>query len=275
VKNTNPDNNSGNSFPPEPSMVDGKSAWRRFLPVGVLVFGLVVILALMWRYDIRLDEKFWIRMADHHDIVEDWTRQNFLIAVLGFMVIYTLAVAFSVPGAVFLTLAGGVIFGWLGVLIVVISATLGALLVFLVARGAMADVFQRSGSSFLVKLQGGFDRSPFFWLLALRLMPVAPFWVVNIIPAMLGMRVVPYVLATLIGIIPGSLVFVYTGIGFSEVLADGVVPNLSVLSDNRIFGPILALSLLAVIPALIRSLRPAKEPGKELAKEPAKEKENT
>jgi len=263
VKRINPDNNSssnsGGGLSPETDMAKGKSAWQRFLPVGVLVFGLVVILALMWRYDIRLDERFWISMADHHDLVEDWTRQNVVIAILGFMVIYTLAVAFSVPGAVFLTLAGGVIFGWLGAVLVVVSATLGALLVFLVARGAMADVFQRSGSSFLEKLQGGFDRSPFFWLLALRLMPVAPFWVVNIIPAMLGMRVVPYVLATFIGIIPGSLVFIYTGIGFSEVLADGVVPNASVLSDNRIFGPILALSLLAVIPALIRSRRPTKE----------------
>ncbi len=258
MKNTTSKQSDHKPTPPS-DPASGKSAWRRFLPVGVLIFGLVVILALMWRYDIRLDERFWVRMADHHDLVEDWVSRHVLIAILGFMVIYTLAVAFSVPGAVFLTLAGGVIFGWLGVLIVVVSATLGALLVFLVARGAMADVFQRSGSSFLEKLQGGFDRSPFFWLLALRLMPVAPFWVVNIIPAILGMRVVPYLLATFIGIIPGSLVFVYTGIGFSDVLADGVVPDLSVLSDKRIFGPILALSILAVIPALVRSRQSAKQ----------------
>lgn len=246
MKNRNPDNNA-------------RSSWRRFLPLAVLVVGLVAILAVMWRYDIRLDEKFWIRMADHHDWIEDWTRRHFLFAIIIFMVIYTLAVAFSVPGAVFLTLAGGVIFGWFGVVVVVVSATLGALLVFLAARGALADFFRRSGSSFLEKLQGGFDRSPFFWLLALRLMPVAPFWVVNIIPAMLGMRVVPYLLATFIGIIPGSVVFVFTGIGFSDLLADGKVPDVSVLSDYRFFGPILALSILAVIPALIRSRRPTHE----------------
>ena len=84
-------------------------------------------------------------------------------------------------------------------------------------------------------------------------MPVAPFWVVNIIPAMLGMRVVPYILATFFGIIPGSAVFVYTGIGFSDVLVTGEAPDLSVLSDPSLLGPILALSVLALIPAIIRS----------------------
>ena len=131
------------------------------------------------------------------------------------------------------------------------SASLGDLLVFLAARGACASFFQASGSRFINRLKNGFDKSPFFWLLALRLMPVAPFWVVNIIPAMLGMRVFPYLMATVIGIIPGSAIFVYTGIGFGELMTRGQTPDLAILSDQHFIGPILALSLLAVIPAIV------------------------
>ena len=231
------------------------ASWKQFIPLLVLGAGLCLILSVMWYYDIRLDQQFWVNIAARYDILTQWIEQLYLMMSIAFIAGYTIAVAFSVPGAVFLTLLGGALFGWMAVIMVVFSASLGALLVFLAARGACASFFQASGSRFINRLKNGFDKSPFFWLLALRLMPVAPFWVVNIIPAMLGMRVFPYLMATVIGIIPGSAVFVYTGIGFGELMTRGQTPDLAILSDQHFIGPILALSLLAVIPAIVKSRR--------------------
>ena len=242
-----------------------KKQWQKFIPLLVLVAGLGGILWLMRSYGIAFDDGFWLRLANNYQAITGWIATNLFLASLGFFAMYTIAVAFSLPGALFLTLTAGALFGWLAGVIVVTAATSGALIVFLAARGALADLLTRSSSTFVSRLKAGFDRSPFFWLLALRLMPVAPFWVVNIIPAVLGMRAVPYTLATMFGIIPGSLVFVYTGIGFSEILAQGRAPDVSNLTDHRILGPILALSLLALIPAIVRSWRGNKKTDKSKA----------
>ena len=236
-----------------------QKTWRKFIPLLILVAGLAAILYGMRAYGISFDDAFWLRLANNYQAITGWIGDNLALASLGFFAIYAAAVAFSVPGALFLTLSAGALFGWLAGVIVVLAATTGALVVFLAARGALADLLTRSSSGFVTRLKAGFDRSPFFWLLALRLMPIAPFWVVNIIPAVLGMRALPYALATLLGIVPGSLVFVYTGIGFAEILAQGRAPDVSNLTDHRILGPIVALSLLALIPAIVRSLRAGKK----------------
>ena len=232
-----------------------KKTWQRFIPLLVLAGGLVAILYGLDAYGISFDAQFWVRLADNYQAISDWIAGNVVLASLGFFALYTVAVAFSVPGALFLTLTAGALFGWLAGVIVISAATCGATVVFLAARGALADVLARSSSAFIGKVKAGFDTSPFFWLLALRLMPVAPFWAVNIIPGLLGMRLLPYAGATALGIIPGSMVYVYAGIGFAEILAQGRAPDISNLTDHRIFGPLLALSLLALLPAIVRTIQ--------------------
>jgi len=243
--------NQAQNNSPDIDIPDTPKTWKRFVPLFVLVAGLGLILSVMQIYDIDI----WDSMAAQYGTLSQWIMQHVLVMIIGFITIYTLAVAFSVPGAVFLTLMGGALFGWIAVIMVVFSASLGALMVFLAARGALATFFQASGSRFINRLKHGFDRSPFYWLLALRMMPIAPFWVVNIIPAMLGMRVMPYMLATVIGIIPGSAVYVYVGIGFGDFIAAGETPNLAVLSEPRYIGPLLALSALALIPPILKTIR--------------------
>ena len=87
---------------------------KRFVPAAILIVGMLALLAIMRHYDIRLDESFWQRLATHHALLQSWIEQYFLLTALGFVLLYALAVAFSLPGALFLTLAGGAIFGWLG-----------------------------------------------------------------------------------------------------------------------------------------------------------------
>jgi uncharacterized membrane protein YdjX (TVP38/TMEM64 family) len=124
------------------------------------------------------------------------------------------------------------------------------LILFLAARGAFADTLTKRAGPFMAKLSKGFNEQPFFWLLALRLIPLAPFWAVNIAPACLGMRTGPYVLATLIGIAPGTTVYVAVGSGFDAVLSAGKAPDLSTLGDIRIIAPLVGLGVLALIPII-------------------------
>ena len=129
-----------------------------------------------------------------------------MLAVVLFVLAYALVVAFSLPIAIIITPVGGFLFGvWLGALLSVIGATLGSVAVFLAARTAFYDLFHARAGAALARLEDGFRRDSFSYLLFLRLVPVFPFWLVNIVPALLGMTLGPYTLATLIGIIPGGV----------------------------------------------------------------------
>jgi len=178
--------------------------------------------------------------------------ENLILAVVMFFFLYVIVVAFSLPIATLLTLTGGAVLGYLAAPIIIVAATLGALILFLVARGAFANTLSKRAGPFMTKLSKGFHEQPFFWLLALRLIPLAPFWAVNIAPALLGMRTSQYILATLIGIAPGTTVYVAVGRGFDAVLSAGKAPDLSTLGDIRIIVPLVGLGVLALIPILVQ-----------------------
>lgn len=237
---------------PNPDRSLGK--FRKILPLAVLVAGLGLFFAL------GLDEKVsftWLA-SNYADIKASVASQR-LIAWVVFFLLYTVAVAFSLPIASLLTLAGGAVLGWPGFVLVVTAATLGAFILFLAARGAFAEALARKAGPFMTKINDGFNTSPFFWLLALRLIPAFPFWAVNIAPALLGMKTRDYLLATALGIAPGSFVYIWVGRGFDTVLARGEVPDISILADPAILLPLAALGGLALVPVLIQSLRRRKE----------------
>lgn len=167
------------------------------------------------------------------------------------MMLYILAVAASIPGAVFLTLAGGFLFGVLwGVLLVVISATLGATLLFFAVRTALGEWLAKKASGWISRMRQGFQHNAFSYLLTLRLIPLFPFWVVNIVPALLSVSAKTFISATFIGIIPGSTVYVLVGNGLSQVFASNQTPNLGIIFEPKVLGPLLALAALSLIPAL-------------------------
>lgn len=167
------------------------------------------------------------------------------------MMLYILAVAISIPGAVFLTLAGGFLFGVLwGVLLVVISATLGATLLFFAVRTALGEWLSKKASGWISRMRQGFQHNAFSYLLTLRLIPLFPFWVVNIVPALLNVSAKTFISATFIGIIPGSTVYVLVGNGLSQVFASNQTPNLGIIFEPRVLGPLLALAALSLIHAL-------------------------
>ena len=182
-----------------------------------------------------------------------WSKQHIIFVVLGFIGIYTICVACSIPGAIFLTLTSGFLFGpWLGTVCVVISATLGAFIVFLAVELALRDWVAKKATLWLNVMRQGFQRNAFPYLLFLRLVPLFPFWLVNIVPALLGISKRTFVIATFIGIIPGSFVYVLVGNGLGHVFDTNQTPNLNIITDPRVSIPLLALGLLALTPTVYK-----------------------
>lgn len=197
----------------------------------------------------------WHSIAQNYAIITGFANSNLAIAALGFAGLYLLAVAFSLPVALFLTLTGGAVFGWLAVPLILMGATLGAGIVFIAARTIFADLALAQARPFIARLEAGFSANAFSYLLALRLIPVAPFWVMNIVPAFSRMSLGSFLAATFIGISPPTTVFVSVGRGLDHVLAAGRTPDLQVLASPTILGPLAALGLVALLPVLWRRLR--------------------
>jgi len=216
----------------------------RLIPVAVLLLGLLLFFALGWHHYLSFS-----MLKTHHQALVSWARTHAVLAVLSFMTIYIITVAFSFPGATVLTLSAGFLFGvvW-GALWVVIAATFGACVVFLAARYAFADYLSEKAGPWLKKFERGFQDNALSYLLFLRLLPVFPFWLVNIVPGLLNVRFAVYAFSTLIGIIPGSLVYVAVGNGLSSVFERNEAPNLAIVFEPQILIPLILLAALSIMP---------------------------
>ena len=222
---------------------------KRLLPF-FLLFGLVLFFLFGGYRFLSFSQ-----LAENYTSLKAFVDEQLVIALLIFGATYTLTVALSLPIASLLTITGGALLGWAGAAVVICAATIGATIVFIAARTIFNEFFINRSRGFIAKLETGFQENAFSYLLALRLIPAAPFWVVNIIPAMLGMRLNQYVLATFIGITPGTLIYVWVARGFDSLLSRGQSPDFFALSEPAVVMPLLALGLFSLIPALWRRFR--------------------
>jgi uncharacterized membrane protein YdjX (TVP38/TMEM64 family) len=179
---------------------------------------------------------------------------NLLLAALAYLGIYIAAVAFSLPGATFLTLAGGFLFGAAGgTALTVVGATIGATLVFLFAQRLFgADALDRLGPRARA-LGEGIRRNAASYLLVLRLVPLFPFFLVNLVPAFVGVRLATYVVTTAFGILPGTAVFSLAGAGLGEVLAMGGAFDPRAVLTPQILGALLGLAALSLAAIPLKS----------------------
>ena len=200
-------------------------------------------------------------LATNYSVITAFVANNQLASWLVFMLLYAVVVALSLPAASLLTLAGGAVLGWIAIPLIIIGASAGACAVFIAAKTIFASLFAKRSAGFISRLEAGFKKDAFSYLLALRLIPAAPFWVVNIVPALLGMRLLPFFIATFIGIAPGTSVYVAVGRGFDKALAHGEVPDLSTLQDPYIIAPLVALGLLSLMPVVVKRLKRAQKNG--------------
>lgn len=226
---------------------DRKSPWR-FAPVALIV----LCFAAVFVFDLDRYLTFEA-LRENRQWLADAVAQNHVLTALVFILVYAAAVAVSVPGASLLTLLGGFLFGAvLGTAYVVLAATLGAVGIFLAARTAFSDILRAKAGPWLNKLQAGFAENELSYLLFLRLVPAFPFFIVNIVPAFLGVSLRTYTLATLIGIVPGTAVYAIFGAGLGEILASDAELSLSgILSPELVIGMV-GLAVLALVPVLVR-----------------------
>ena len=201
-------------------------------------------------------ELSWGSLARHQATLLGAVGANPLLAGASYVAVYALLVALSVPEGAVVTAAGGLLFGTLvGGALAVVGATIGAVILFLVARTAFAEVMARRARGLIERIRPRLQRDGFSYLLALRLVPAVPFWLVNLGAALCGMRLFPYATATALGIIPATFVFAWIGEGLGSVLAAGGKPDLTLIFSARILGPLLALAALALMPVWARRFR--------------------
>ena len=226
----------------------------RFLPIAVLVAGLVVYFAVgvdhTWGFE---------TLRTHRGDIVNWVEGNWELAALVFVLGYIVMVAFSLPGATFATMFGGFVFGTAPtVVFVVISATIGAVILFMAARTAFADVLRAKAGPSLARMEQGFRNNALNYLLFLRLVPVFPFFLVNLVPAFLDVPLRTYVIGTFLGIIPGTILYASLGGGIGELLDAGETPDLHIILEPRFLLPLLAFGVLALVPVLYKAIKSRK-----------------
>lgn len=220
----------------------------KILPLLILLIGL----ALFFYFHLYQYLTF-AELQKHRNILHLWTTQHHILAPLIFIATYIIAVAISIPGAVILSLIGGFLFGIiLGTFYVIISATIGATIIFLAARSAFHALFLAKATPWLEKMEKGFQKNALQYLLFLRLVPLFPFWLVNIVPALLNVRLRTYMIATFFGIIPGVLVYVSVGNGLDTLFQTGQTPDLGIIFKPAILLPLLGLAILSLIPVIFK-----------------------
>lgn len=244
------------------------STAKRWLPVAVIA-GLMAV-----AYGLGLHEQISLQsIAANRAELRRYMADNWLLALLIYGLVYACAVALSIPGATLLTIMGGLLFGWLtGAIAAIMAATAGATIIFLAARTPLEAALSRKAGGIVSKLQEGFARDAFNYLLFLRLTPVFPFWLVNIAAALAQVRLKTFVGATIIGIIPAGLAFSFVGSGLDSLIDSQqlaydaclaqtpATPCSFDLSASRIITPqillaLAALGVAALIPVLAKRLR--------------------
>lgn len=217
------------------------------------VLPLLIVIALTAAGSVLLRGLGWDSLARHQSQLTDWVATNPVESAALFVLAYVLTAAFSLPQGALLTVTGGFLFGTvLGCALTVTSATIGASILLVVVRSAFAQTLGRNRHRIPAQVQARLTRDGFSYLLALRLVPLFPFWVVNLAAAVAGIRIAVFAPATLLGIVPASFVMSSIGSGIGSILAEGRTPDLSILFSARILLPLLGLACLSLLPILLR-----------------------
>lgn len=253
-------------------MARGAGNWlKRLWPLMLLVAVGGFVIAMGWHRYLTLEH-----LADNRESLRQLIQGNLLLALAAFIAIYAAVVALSVPGGAVMTIAGGFLFGWLaGGIASVIAATIGATVIYLVAKSTLRDFLTARAGPRLTRFAEGFREDAFSYLLFLRLVPIFPFWLVNLAPGLLGVSFPTYVLTTSLGILPGTFAFSLAGNGLDSVIGAqqaahqsclakageggqelcpyGLEP--SALLTPELIGALVALGLVALIPVAVKWLR--------------------
>ena len=224
---------------------------KRWLPAAMLLTGMVLFFVLDLGRFLSFD-----LLQEHRHTLLDQVAEHALLAAIAFIGLYIVVVAFSLPGGAVMTVSGGFLFGaLLATIYTVVAATIGATLLFLIARTSLGEALKAKAGPWLDRMQGGFNENAMSYLLVLRLIPLFPFWLVNLAPAFLGVQLRTYVIATLFGIVPGTFVFSLVGAGLGSVFDAGESFTLQGVLTGEIIGALVGLALLSLVPVIYKRFK--------------------
>ena len=230
-----------------------KSPFARYAPLVA-----IVLVAIIGAFSLR-DYLSFEQLAANQDNLTAWRDNNYLLASMVFIAIYVLIVAFSLPGAAIASLTGGFLFGLFpGALYNILAATIGATAIFTAARmgfGEALSAKMEASQGAVKKIKDGLRENEVSYLLIMRLVPAVPFFVANLVPALVGVNLRRFIWTTFVGIIPGGIVYTWVGAGLGEVFASGETPNLGIIFEPYILGPILGLAALAFLPIILKAFK--------------------
>lgn len=245
---------------------------RRLLPAAVVVVLAALVFATGLHRELSLET-----LVRHRAAIDAAVAQHLPAALGGFVLLYVVVVALSIPGSLVLTVASGILFGGLlGGIVTVVGATAGAVVIFLIAKSAFGEYLVRRGGALAARLADGFRDDAFNYLLFLRLVPVFPFFIVNLVPALAGVRLWPFVAATVLGILPATFTFSFVGAGLDSVIAaqadlyraclagggTGCRLNFelkSILTPELLLA-LAAVGVLSLLPVLLKRVRGRRRP---------------
>ena len=247
-----------------------EQTFRRWLPLGLLIAAVAAAyVAGVQKY------LTFAAIAEHRGFLKELVAGNLLLAIAIYVLVYVATVALSLPGAAILSILGGVLFGWkISAPVTILAATFGATIVFEIVRTSLGAIIAERAGPFVERLRRGFHHDAFSYLLFLRLVPLFPFFAVNAVAGLLQVDRATFALATLIGIIPASLVFAYLGSGFDAAIDEEVrhwhdcVAKAGEGSCRLQFDPaslltpgiiaaLVLLGILALVPVAVRWLKRA------------------
>jgi len=241
--------------PAEPSPPPSRP-WLRRLPI-LVILAAALVGAIAFRDALSFES-----LARHREELLAFRDAHYVWAVLAFLAAYVAIVALSLPGGTVATLAGGFLFGLFpGVLYNVLGAGTGAVLVFLAARTGFGDALSQrldSAGGMAARLQAALRDNEWSVLFLMRLVPLVPFFIANLIPAFVGTSLTRFAVSTFVGIIPGALVFTSVGSGLGDVFARGEAPDLGIIFTPPVLLPLLGLAALAALPMLLRAFKGAR-----------------
>ena len=228
--------------------------WIKLWPIYIILAGLAVAISQGWHTQLSPES-----LGENAVYLNALVENNFWLVLVTFMAVYVAATAFMVPASA-LTIGGGFLFGvWAGAPATVVSATTGACILFTAAKTSLGEALKTIAGPFLTKMEAGFNENALSYLFTLRLIPLFPFAVVNIAPALLGARFRDYFISTALGIIPGTIAYTLIGSGLRGTLLAAAekgettdVAGLVKAAAANFIPAFFALAVVALIPIIYK-----------------------
>ncbi len=221
------------------------------LVIWILLIGLGIFVTFFFNLKEIIN---WHFIVNNFNILKDFIELRPIISPFIYFGIYILIIVCNLPFALFLTLLAGCLFSWWAIVFLLFSTTFGSFIVFLLAKSFLNLFFLKKYKRYLDKTKSKFEKTPFMWLLTIRLFPFFPLIIGNIVPAVFEMKNHKFVLATLLGILPSTILYVSIGIGLDNILSIGQIPEDNFVLNTQILLPLCILFLISLVSLYLKLL---------------------